>query len=98
MLPMPGAATPRRYLIGKEGFSSHDATQSMPSDRAPIISILKKPLQGKIANSNNPELRHKGYMETLHKMNKFQRAGHILEKMKNDNDQSINFIDEIKAA
>lgn len=29
-------------------------------------------------------------------MNKFQRAGHILEKLKNETEQSINFVDEIK--
>ena len=68
------------------------------SDRGPIVSILKKPQMGKGPFQTNPGRNQKGIVATLEKMNKYQRAGHILEKLRNDTEQSKNFMDEIKNA
>ena len=69
----------------------------MVSDRGPV-SILKKPQMGKGPFQTLQGRNQKGFAAALEKMNKFQRAGHILEKLRNDTEQSISFIDEIKNA
>ena len=53
---------------------------------------------GKGPFQTNPGRHPKGIVATLEKMNKYQRAGHILEKLRNDTEQSKNFMDEIKNA
>ena len=71
---------------------------TMISDRGPIVSILKKPLMGKGPFQANTGRNQNGFVAMQEKMNKYQRAGHILEKLRNDTEQSKNFMDEIKNA
>ena len=54
------------------------------SPRGPIVSILKKPQMGKDQFQIKGSRNTKGFVATLEKMNKYQRAGHILEKLRND--------------
>ena len=79
---------------------SPQAPAPMGSDRGPIVSILKKPQQGKApflsGNRQKGSADKFGFVATLDKMTKYQRACHDLEKLKNATEEAQNFMDGIK--